>query len=358
MYNKERIIRNLNRREFIVFECMTPKNELKCMISSLEKVRGNIYIQMHNHPDPDSLASGFGLQYLLKEKGIQSTLCYYGELNKSNLLKMIEIFSIHVIHIDDIKNLNEEDCVILVDCQRGEGNVYPLPIQTVYCIDHHTDLQREYEFSDIRSELGACSTIITEYFLENNIAIPNPIAGALLYGINIDTNNLTRGVSSLDVDVFYKLMNQINPQDIIKLNHSQIAMSDLKYYSEGLANVEKYDTIGFAHIRDCNDALLGTIGDIVLSVNEISVSVIYSVREDGIKFSVRSSDEEIHANRLIEHVLAGIGSGGGHKEMAGGFVAKDHLTLLGDRKLSTYIKYRTIGFIDKMQELQAAFQII
>jgi hypothetical protein len=39
-----------------------------------------VFIQTHNFPDPDAIASGFGLQYFLREHGVESTICYDGKI--------------------------------------------------------------------------------------------------------------------------------------------------------------------------------------------------------------------------------------------------------------------------------------
>ena len=41
-----------------------------------------VYIQTHNFPDPDAIASAFGLQRLLELFDISSALCYDGRLDK------------------------------------------------------------------------------------------------------------------------------------------------------------------------------------------------------------------------------------------------------------------------------------
>ena len=38
--------------------------------------RKHVYIQTHNFPDPDAIASALGIQELLKRNGISSTICY------------------------------------------------------------------------------------------------------------------------------------------------------------------------------------------------------------------------------------------------------------------------------------------
>lgn len=56
---------------------------------------------------------------------------------------------------------------------------------------------------------------------------------------------------------------------------------------------------------------------------------MFSFREDGIKLSVRSEDPDIHAGNLLHTALEGIGNGGGHASMGGGFISKDRLPELG-----------------------------
>lgn len=41
--------------------------------------RKHVYIQTHNFPDPDAIASALGIQELLKHNGISSTICYKGK---------------------------------------------------------------------------------------------------------------------------------------------------------------------------------------------------------------------------------------------------------------------------------------
>ena len=80
----------------------------------------------------------------------------------------------------------------------------------------------------------------------------------------------------------------------------------------------------------CPDAIIAILADFILSLNEVDVAIVYSHREDGIKFSVRSETAEVHAGELIHQALEGIGSGGGHAGMAGGLIRKEQLPLLGN----------------------------
>ena len=83
----------------------------------------------------------------------------------------------------------------------------------------------------------------------------------------------------------------------------------------------------------------------MLSLAEVRVAVIYCVRKDGLKFSVRSEREEVNAGELVRHALEGVGSGGGHAGMAGGMIPAANLSLLSQYP-DNFIRKRFLDVID------------
>ena len=53
-----------------------------------------VYIQTHNFPDPDAIASAYGLQQLLRSQGLDSTICYEGKIERYNTNHIIEALGI------------------------------------------------------------------------------------------------------------------------------------------------------------------------------------------------------------------------------------------------------------------------
>lgn len=325
--------------------------KLDTLANLLKEAPDEVFIQPHNVPDPDAIASCFGLQYLLKQRGIETVIVYENELEKTNALKMLEIFEIDLRPAGEVSSLGTEDWAVLVDVQKGNSNVTDLATDEVAVIDHH-----EYRgddggcrFVDIRPEAGACSTIITEYFFENDIDIPRNIATALLYGIFMDTDDLTRGVSILDIDMFYRLYSLSDISKITELKGSQISRSDLSDYAKAFQTVEVYGPAAFLYLDNCNDSLLGAAGDIVITIAGVDIVVAYSPREQGIKFSIRSITDGCKANELIRYILKDLGFGGGHDRMAGGFLPGEKLA--EDRSLHTFVRHRTISYLENMINL-------
>ena len=76
------------------------------------------------------------------------------------------------------------------------------------------------------------------------------MATALLYGIKVDTADMKRGVTQLDLDMFYKLYNMADHKVLNKLDTSVRQYDDLKAYAYAIANVDVHGDACFASTGD------------------------------------------------------------------------------------------------------------
>ena len=291
----------------------------------------SVYIQTHNFPDPDAIASAFGLQRLLELYGVRSVLCYDGRIDKLSASKMLEIFNIEMVSYDSLESkMRETDRIICVDSQKHAGNVTDFKGDEVACIDHHpTFVQIEYQYQDIRIT-GACATLIAEYYELSGQEPDRDVATALLYGLKMDTLQFARGVTELDIKMFGFLFPRCDQEKLAYLERNNMEFADLKAYGAAISDIELYDKVGFSCIPfSCPDALIAIISDFILALIEVEVAIVFSFREDGVKLSVRSEDPNIHAGNLLHAALERIGDGGGHASMGGGLIPKDNMTELG-----------------------------
>ena len=323
------------------------QTKLDILVDILKDAPDEVFIQPHNVPDPDAIAASLGMYYLLSQRGIKKlAIVYDQEIEKANSLKMLELFKAPFIRAADADTLGAEDWAVLIDDQKGNANLTNLPTYEVAAIDHHEYKgNMGYQFEDIRPEVGSCSAIIGDWFFENNIEPPRGIATALLYGIFMDTDNLTRGASDFDINMFYKLYSLADIDIIVELKGNEISASDLELYADAFKTVEIFDEIAFVRLKSVNDSLLGAAGDIVVSVAGVNIVIAFSERENGIKLSVRSITGKIKANDLVRYLVEGCGVGGGHDNMAGGFIPRENLS--ASRVLDTIIKHRAITFYEE-----------
>ena len=134
---------------------------------------------------------------------------------------------------------------------------------------------------------------------------------------------------------------------ISKIRGSQITLDDLKLYAEAFRTVEVYGPVGFLKLDDANDGLIGAASDIVLSLEGVDIAIAYSLRPAGVKISVRSIRDGMAANKFVRTLVDGLGFGGGHAHMAGGFIPAERIP--PDKSMDTLIKHRAIQLLESLQ---------
>ncbi|MBR4734051.1 MAG: DHH family phosphoesterase [Lachnospiraceae bacterium] len=318
------------------------------------KERGpKVYVQTHNFPDPDAIGSAYGLQKLLESFGIQPILCYAGRIDKLSTSRMLEEFDVQIFSYDEIKHdMKESDPIICVDSQKNGGNIQDFVGDEVACIDHHpTFTEEKYLYSDIRIA-GACASLIAQYYRDLGITPTENVASALLYALKMDTMQFSRGVTDLDIAALRFVFPYHNKAKITRLEQNTMAFRDLKAYGAAIEHIQVYERFGYTVVPfACPDGLIATLADFILSLDEVEVVVVISVREDGLKFSVRSEIPQVHAGYLIRDALSGLGNAGGHASMAGGFVPQSMVEPMG-AYYEAEIRERFMDILEKMGYLK------
>ena len=288
-----------------------------------EIVKGReVFIQGHNFPDADSIASAYGVQRLLEYKGVASHIIYVGLIEKFSISRMLEVLDIAIVLDEQEDRLTEDDAIIIVDAQKFNSNIKDCLGEELVCIDHHPITNApDYLFADIRPDIGACSSIIASYFFEAGITPDIKTATTLVYGIKMDTLDLKRGASPLDVEMYSRLYPLADLEVLAQLYTNTMKYEDLMAFGEAIKNIQIYDNIGIARLDiRCSDGLIAEISDFILGLLEVELCVVYAIRSNGIKLSVRSEVKGVKAGAAIQNAIGDIGTGGGHDEMAGGFI--------------------------------------
>lgn len=286
-----------------------------------------ITIQCHDNPDADALASGFGLYTYFKEKNKDVRLVYAGRnrIQKQNLTLMVDKLNIPVIFLqnEDV-NTVVKGLLITVDCQYGAGNVTRLSAENVAIIDHHQVEISDIPLSEIRSDLGSCSTLVWQMMKEEGFSFEGKfeLGTAFYYGLFSDTNQFSEIYNPLDMDMRDTIPCTKSLFSLFK--NSNLSLQELEIAGLALIKYIYNDDYRYAIIKanPCDPNVLGLISDLLLQVAEIDTCIVYNEQEEGIKFSVRSCVKEVRANELAAFLGEGIGSGGGHKEKAGGYIPK------------------------------------
>ncbi len=296
-----------------------------------------VYIQTHDFPDEDAVASAYALKFLFLRNGIDSRIVYAGEIQRGSLHRLIKELSIDIKHAWEYK-IKSSDRIVIVDGCKGNQNVSDLKGRNTAIIDHHPAVVEEkVDFYDVRTEYGSCATIIFKYFEELNIEMTQKVASALLAGILVDTAHLTRRTSSEDVKAHAKIYTISDNLLVNTILRNNIQKKDLSFFKEALQIARIQNGFAYCYFKSgCSQNLLGIIADFLLTIEEVSFVFMCANNKGRINISLRSERIEWHCASIIHEVLEGIGVGGGHYDIAGGVI--EDLNLFDENLIISRLK--------------------
>ena len=312
----------------------------------------DIVIQCHDNPDADALASGYGLYWYFKLKGKDVRFIYRGRnrLQKSNLTIMVKELKIPVVYAPDFDDTPE--LLITVDCQYGQKNVTTTNARNVAIIDHHQKTVALPGLSEVRSNIGSCSTIVWDMIEAEGININQDIhlATAFYYGLYTDTNKLSEVSHPLDRDMLESL--NVNHSLITQMSNSNISIGEFVITGKAILSYEYFESSRYLILEaePCDPNILGVISDFSLETEGVDVCLAYYVSPNEIKFSVRSCTKEVHADELAAHLAEGYGGGGGHRYKAGGSMRPETL----DRSAFSILHERMHNYFNEYDILYAS----
>ncbi|WP_321370791.1 DHH family phosphoesterase [uncultured Desulfuromusa sp.] len=286
--------------------------------------RGKILIVCHDNPDPDSIAAAVALRHLILIKtGQDAVLSYGGVIGRSENRKMVELLEISLVPICEL-NLSQFAVICMVDTQPGAGNnSLPAEQQVHLVIDHHPPKK---EFSDIfwvdvRENYGASATILYEYLNSQKVSINTKLATSLFYAIKSETQDLGREWSKADREAYLKLLPISNNQILYDIIHPPVPRDYFSAFHTAIENSRVFGEMLIFNLHKIeNPDLVAELADFLL-------------REQGIKYvfgmgwfngtqilSMRSLKPDAKLGLVLQQVIAGIGTAGGHGMIAGGQV--------------------------------------
>lgn len=284
---------------------------------------GVVAILTHNDPDPDAMASSFALRHLLShELGVEGRILYKGIVGRAENRALASYLG------DPLKPLGESGItsstpIALVDTQPGAGNnALSSEAAVAIVIDHHPrrEASSSAAFADIRTNVGATSTILTEYLQAAELEPTPPVATALFYGIKTDTMGMGRGASSADVAAYFYLQAQIDVKALAQIERAQVAPEYLKGLVTALGAARVRDGVVLSYLGAMHRPdVAAEMADLLLRLKEIRWVICVGVYEEELFLSVRSHNRR-GAGKLVQEIVGNLGSAGGHGTMAGGQV--------------------------------------
>lgn len=278
-------------------------------------------IFMHDNPDPDAIASGWALHYFLKKRyNLPSVITYGGLIARAENASMVKFLKIPLTPISDVQ-INSTDLIALVDTQPRTGNnSLPRKLVPHVVIDHHPKRTKlRIPFEDIRTDYGATVTILYEYFLEANMAIPPMLATAVFYALSAETQDLGRDASDRDEKVYMDLFPVANKGILSRISHPKYNREYFTILARGLKKALVLDHISLVHLGEVPfPDYIHQIADILLTCENIRWSLCSGWYQNVLYMSLRATNPRAKAGILVRKLIGSMGKAGGHDTMAGG----------------------------------------
>jgi nanoRNase/pAp phosphatase (c-di-AMP/oligoRNAs hydrolase) len=286
-----------------------------------------VLILTHNDPDPDAIASAVALRHLLLyQQSTQVKIAYRGIIGRAENRALVRYLS-NPLQQYTRADLTPPVVIALVDTQPGAGNT-PLrqAVDVSVIIDHHP-LRPESSaatFTEVRPDVGATSTILTEYLQAAGIDLPTTIATALFYGIKSDTMGLGRSNSRVDAEAYAYLVPRIDSQALFEIERAQVPADYFKSLADTLQATRVYRDVLVAYIGWMKyPDLAAEIADWLLRLKGIQWVVCLGAHREHLNIAIRSRHRSGGAGRLAQSIISNFGTAGGHGSMAGGQIRLD-----------------------------------
>lgn len=307
---------------------------------------GEIAVLMHPDPDPDAMSTGLGIAALATERDVSVALYYSGEIRHQENRAFQTVLDKTFEKIQDATDI-EEDEIVLVDHNTARGFPGAEAVEPLAVIDHHPGNGTGSEFTDVRTDRGACATLVSEYFeslgyqpvgpdeiddLESHDEVLEPwLSTALLYGIQADTNHLTNGCSLAEFAAASYLYGGVDEEKLDRIANPDMDAESLDIKARAILDREVRSPFAVSDVGIVSNAdAVPQAAEELRRLEGINAVVVLAEKDGIIRLSGRSDDDRVHMGNALEAVVDDIpmSSAGGHARMGGGQVSTEHMKRL------------------------------
>ncbi|RLI80636.1 potassium transporter TrkA [Archaeoglobales archaeon] len=285
----------------------------------LKNIDGKLGIFTHDNPDPDAISSALALKEIAKHFGVESDILYYGEIFHQKNRAMVNLLEIELIRADEADLSNYSKFALVDSSNVGANNSIPKDVKLSIVIDHHPAEGVEAEYVDLRDDVGAAATIMTEYLEQLKIVPSRTLATALFFGIKSETDEFKRNTRTSDFTAAAFLYPFVDHEMIEKMEGPAISTETLDVLGMAIKNRQVYSSFlitfaGFINDRDS----LPQAADFLLRLEGISTVLVFGILKDMVYLSARNRDVRINIGEVLKRAFGDVGSAGGHAHAAGG----------------------------------------
>ena len=290
----------------------------------LRSLDGPLAVVAHDNPDPDAIASAVALQRMAEAVGLGAEVCYYGEINHQENRAFVNLLEYDLTALDADSALDRFGSFALVDHSRpGVNDGLPPETEVAVVIDHHPPRAPvEARFVDLRSNVGATSTLLAGYLRDLGVEPDRELATGLLFGIRVDTDDFSREVDSEDFRAAAYLHSYADTAVLERIESPSMTPETMNAIATAIDNRVVRDGVLVSCLGRVSDRdTLSQAADRLLDLEDVSVTFVFGfsgVSEEAVVHaSARARGTELDLGEALRDAFAQVGSAGGHADMAG-----------------------------------------
>lgn len=315
-------------------------------LTQLLQGKTHLLIVMQDNPDPDSIAAAVALRKFANTVGdVPCSITHGGTVGRGENRALVRYLGLNLHPCSQIE-FEKFDLIAMVDTQPGTGNnSLPQHLIPDIVIDHHPlrRASRQAQLIDIRTEYGATATILLEYLIHAGIRPDTQLATALLYGIRSDTQDLGREAGKADIKAVTLLFPIANKRMLGEIQRGSVERGYFQMLGEALKNARVYGNCIIAGLGEINNPdMIAEVADLLLRDDEIVCTICYGFSQNKMLLSVRTSEPDKRADKIIQRIVARRGTGGGHQTYAGGQIPLRDGTKSATAKLEKAIRQKCL----------------
>ena len=302
-------------------------------------------ILLQDFPDPDALSSAWAYKLIAEQYDILCEMIYAGALSHQENITLVKLTGLPLqrwtLETTKTKDLSLFQGCVFIDNQGTTCNLTEfilgagVPIAAV--IDHH-NLQGEMnaEFTDLRPDIRATATILTEYLqagmltLDSGISQHVKCATALMHGLRSDTNALRQAQEEDFLAAAY-LSRFYDPQllnAVLQSSRSKWVMDAIERSLKHRIVQNNFSIAGIGYLRYDDRDSIPQAADFLVTEENVHTAVVYAIVHDKdeeievVIGSLRTNKLTLDPDEFIKEAFGQDAQGrffGGGRSQAGGF---------------------------------------
>jgi nanoRNase/pAp phosphatase (c-di-AMP/oligoRNAs hydrolase) len=307
----------------------------------------------HKGPDPDALGACVGLagglaQLLEADFRVATS----GRIFRAENLAMVRELG---LFFDELGNVDAARFAggLLVDSQPGFGHTQiPTGLPVLAVIDHHRGSEDRsaaagVRHRDVRDGVGSTSAIVWEYLQGLGVQLDARMATALFCGVRYDTGDLSQNVSALDEQAYFELFRQADRPMLARIQRPRLPQEYFKELQRSLRLARRQGPAVVALLGQVvNPESVAEMADFFLRLEGVHWTLVGGAYEGQYYVSLRTRLAELEAYPLLDRLLGGQGSFGGHGSVAGGRIGLDSGSQPALRTVERRLRTRVLEVID------------